>query len=253
MYDGLLAPINAFLKCETPTTWVDEAKKIENLPILLRDHLICELKAAQSALFLLKRYVLMPEGVEQLTDLIKPYEQFAYKRIGDTKTLKGVNVLSKSIKAKPDCSYGQDMVDKMVLLIREELHHFYQVLEVIEENNISYDPIPASRYAKGMLTKVRTYEPEALIDKLIIGAYIEARSCERFAKIAPHLAPKIGKFYLSLLRSEARHYQDYLALAEKISAVDISERISFFADIEAELIQLPDIDFKFHSGKPNLK
>ena len=54
---------------------------------------------------------------------------FAYKRVGNTETLKGMNVLSKSIKAKPDCSYRQDMVDKMVLLlIREELHHFYQAI-----------------------------------------------------------------------------------------------------------------------------
>jgi len=250
MYEELLAPINAFLKCETPEPWVEEAKKTENLPILLRDHLICELKAAQSALFLLKRYALTPEGAEQLTHLMKPYEDFAYKRIGNTETLKGMNVLSKSINARVDCSYGQDMVDKMVLLIREELHHFYQVLEIIEENNISYDPIPAARYAKGMLKNVRTYEPEALIDKLIIGAYIEARSCERFAKIAPHLDSKIGKFYLSLLRSEARHYQDYLALAEHISKVDITERVTFFGDIEAKLIQSADTDFKFHSGVP---
>jgi len=42
MYEELLAPINAFLKCETPEPWVEEAKKTENLPILLRDHLICE-------------------------------------------------------------------------------------------------------------------------------------------------------------------------------------------------------------------
>lgn len=251
MYEKLLEPINAFLKCTTPDSWVDEAKKAENLPILLRDHLICELKASQSAVFLLKRYALREEGVEQLAELVKPYEQFAHKRIGNLETLKGKNILSKSIKARSDCPYGQDMVDRMLLLIREELHHFYQVLEIIEDNNIPYQPIPSSRYAKGLLKKVRTYEPEALIDKLIIGAFIEARSCERFAKIAPHLDPEIGKFYLSLLRSEARHYQDYLALAEHISGQDITERIAFFAVVEAELIQSPDADFKFHSGKPN--
>jgi len=251
-YSELLAPINAFLKCETPESWVGEAKKPENLNVLLRDHLICELKASQSALFLLKRYALTPAGGEQLTDLMKPYEQFTYKRIGNTETLKGMNVLTKSIKAKPDCSYGQDMVDKMVLLIREELHHFYQVLEIIEENNIPYDPIPASRYAKGMLKNVRTYEPEALIDKLIIGAYIEARSCERFAKIAPHLDDDLNKFYVSLLRSEARHYQDYLSLAAQVAGekIDISERITHFGKVEAELIASPDSDFKFHSGSP---
>lgn len=41
-YSDLLAPINAFLQCETPDAWVDEAKKPENLPIILRDHLACE-------------------------------------------------------------------------------------------------------------------------------------------------------------------------------------------------------------------
>jgi tRNA-(ms[2]io[6]A)-hydroxylase len=60
-----------------------------------------------------------------------------------------------------------------------------------------------------------------LIDKLICGAYIEARSCERFAALAPWLDDDLQKFYLSLLRSEARHYQDYLDLAQKIAGEDI--------------------------------
>ncbi|KNH13799.1 hypothetical protein ACS79_07410 [Vibrio lentus] len=251
MYQELLAPINSFLKCSTPDSWIDEAKKEKNLSVILRDHLLCELKASQSAVFLLKRYALTPEGIKQLLELVEPYELFAYKRIGDLESLKAKNILSKSIKPRPDCPYGQDMIDKMVLLIREELHHFYQVLEIIESNNIQYEPIPASRYAKGMIKHVRTYEPEALIDKLIIGAFIEARSCERFAKLAPHLAPEIGKFYVSLLRSEARHYQDYLELAQQISEVNISERVNYFAEVEAELITSPDSDFKFHSGTPN--
>ena len=179
-----------------------------------------------------------------------PYEAFAYKRIGNLETLKAKNTLSKTIQPKAQCDYGQDMIDKMVLLIREELHHFYQVLELLDANQIPYEPIPASRYAKGLLREVRTYEPEALIDKLIIGAFIEARSCERFAKLAPHVAPEIEKFYISLLRSEARHYQDYLALAEQIAQKDISERVAHFAKVEAALITSPDSDFKFHSGSP---
>lgn len=250
MYQELLSPIHSFLKCSTPDSWIDEARKPDNLPVILRDHLLCELKAAQSAVFLLKRYALTEEGCEQLAALVGPYEQFAYKRIGSLDSLKGKNVLSRSMKPRPDCSYGQEMIDKMVLLIREELHHFYQVLEIIEDNRMVYEPIPASRYAREMLRHVRTYEPEALIDKLIIGAFIEARSCERFARLAPHLDPEIGKFYISLLRSEARHYQDYLTLAEQIAGQDISDRIAFFAQQEARLITSPDTDFKFHSGSP---
>ena len=138
----------------------------------------------------------------------------------------------------------------MVLLIKEELHYFYQVLEVMDEYQITYENISSSRYAKGLLKNVKTHEPDSLIDKLICGAYIEARSCERFAKIAPHLEPKLGSLYVSLLRSEARHYQDYLNLASEIAGKDISERIKFFGEKEAELVITPDSDFKFHSGTP---
>ncbi|MGX9415886.1 tRNA isopentenyl-2-thiomethyl-A-37 hydroxylase MiaE [Vibrio sp. WJH972] len=252
MYQELLQPIHSFLKCSTPDSWIEEARKPENLSVILRDHLLCELKAAQSAVFLLKRYVLTDEGKQQINELVEPYELFAYKRIGSLESLKGKSNISKSIKPKQNCPYGQEMIDKMVLLIREELHHFYQVLEIIEAQGLEYRPIPASRYAKGMIQHVRTFEPAALIDKLIIGAFIEARSCERFAKLAPHLATDIGKFYISLLRSEARHYQDYLALAEQIAGDDISERIEHFSNVEAELMSSNDSEFRFHSGAPVL-
>ncbi len=55
----------------------------------------------------------------------------------------------------------------MVLLIKEELHHFSQVREAMMSRNIPYIKITASRYAKGMLKEVRTHEPLTLIDKLI--------------------------------------------------------------------------------------
>jgi tRNA-(ms[2]io[6]A)-hydroxylase len=255
--DKLLAPINAFLKCETPQAWVDEAKKPENLTLLLTDHLICELKAGQSALFLIRRYAIEKSSSAELLGWFKPYENFIYKKEGDLASLGQTPKLSKAIvlKAKPNnilTTFTQDLVDKMVLLIKEELHHFYQVLEIMTKRGIEYQNITAGRYAKSLLKHVRTYEPEALIDKLIIGAYIEARSCERFDKLAPHLDDDLNKFYISLLRSEARHYQDYLALAQQVAGenIDISERITYFGEVEAALIKRPDEDFKFHSGVP---
>lgn len=90
--------------------------------------------------------------------------------------------------------------------------------------------------------------PAALVDNLICGAYIEARSCERFAALTPHLPQPLTDFYISLLLSEARHYQDYLTLAQHIASEDISERVEFFGRVEAELIRSEDDDFKFHSG-----
>ncbi|MCP4056029.1 MAG: tRNA-(ms[2]io[6]A)-hydroxylase, partial [Pseudoalteromonas sp.] len=117
---------------------------------------------------------------------------------------------------------------------------------------VEYRSITPCRYAKGMLRNVKTFEPNALVDKLIVGAYIEARSCERFAALAPHVDKRLGDFYISLLRSEARHYQDYLTLAQEIAYFDITERVDFFGKIEADLITSPDEDFKFHSGAPAL-
>ncbi|WP_192457311.1 tRNA isopentenyl-2-thiomethyl-A-37 hydroxylase MiaE [Musicola keenii] len=252
MFDcSILAPIHHFLLTETPDEWIREAQRPENLPILLRDHLLCELKAAQSAAFLIRRYAVDEQGRQQLTEWLSPYENFAYKRTGSLASLRATSHISKQLTPRPDCSYSQDMIDKMVLLIKEELHHFYQVLEIMEQRGISYQSVSASRYAKALTQCITTHEPDALVDKLIIGAFIEARSCERFARLAPYLEEDLQRFYISLLRSEARHYQDYLALAEQIAGRDISARIAFFAATEAELITRPDADFKFHSGRPS--
>mgnify|MGYP000424554503 CR=1 FL=1 len=250
----LLAPIMSFLKCETPDAWIDEAIKAENLPIILIDHLICELKAAQSAMFLIRKYVVDKPSGDALLAWLQPFETLIYKREGDWRTLAAKNKLTKSVIPKADSSYGQSLIDKMVLLIKEELHHFYQVLEIMDEYGIEYRSITPCRYAKGMLRHVKTFEPDALIDKLIVGAYIEARSCERFAKLAPHVDKRLGDFYISLLRSEARHYQDYLTLAKEIAGPEqvekVENRIAHFAEVEAELMTSPDNDFKFHSGVP---
>jgi len=250
--EELLAPIKSFLQCDTPDEWVHAATLKENLPVVLTDHLVCELKAAQSAMYLIRKYAVDAQSGEALLQWLKPFEDFTYRKEGDWQSLIKHNTLSKSMLPKSGTPYGQDLIDKMVLLIKEELHHFYQVLEIMHENGVPYEYCTSSRYAKGLLRHVKSHEPDKLVDKLICGAYIEARSCERFAKLAPHVDKRLGDFYVSLLRSEARHYQDYLTLAEDIAGHDIAERIRFFGEVEAELISSPDEDFKFHSGRPVL-
>lgn len=247
---NLLKPIHAFLYCKTPKAWIEKASKPENLEVLLIDHMICELKAAQTAMWLIRKYAVDKESGDALLAWLKPYEDFIYRREGDLTELESKNRLTKSIIAKNNSPYSQELIDKMVMLIKEELHHFVQVLEIMVDRGIEYKNITSSRYAKGLMTHVKTHEPETLIDKLICGAYIEARSCERFANLAPYMDDKLAKFYVSLLRSEARHYQDYLTLAEQVAGKDISERVAYFGEVEAELISSPDEDFKFHSGTP---
>jgi tRNA-(ms[2]io[6]A)-hydroxylase len=143
-----------------------------------------------------------------------------------------------------------DLLNKMSRLAREELIHFEQVLALMQSRGVVYDHMSPARYAGGMLKQVRTYEPGHLVDLLIVGAFIEARSCERFAKLAPFLDDELAKFYRSLLKSEGRHYQDYLGLAQDYAGEPIDDRIAVFREVERDLIESDDDEFRFHSGNP---
>lgn len=140
------------------------------------------------------------------------------------------------------------LLNKMSRLAREELRHFEQVIAIMASRDIPYEQIPAARYAAELHKLVATHEPQRLIDTLIIGAIIEARSCERFARLAPHLDDELNKFYTSLLKSESRHFSDYLSLAEGVAKKSIDERVSRFLQREKTLIETPDVEFRFHSG-----
>jgi tRNA 2-(methylsulfanyl)-N6-isopentenyladenosine37 hydroxylase len=145
-----------------------------------------------------------------------------------------------------------DLLIKMSQLAREELLHFEQVVEIMAERNITYERIGPSRYAAGLRELMRTDRDGALTDALLVGAIVEARSCERFARLAPLLDEKLGRFYQGLLRSEARHYRDYLALARKYSAEPLQQRLEEFMAVERHLIESVDTEFRFHSGVPAL-
>lgn len=145
------------------------------------------------------------------------------------------------------------LCDRMSRLAREELRHFEQVRKLMEELGVPYERLSASRYASRLRELVRGAEPARLLDSLLIGAIIEARSCERFAAVAPRLPEKLGSFYRGLLASEARHFQNYLALAERETTFDASEidaRLEEILALESRLIQEPDPQFRFHSGRP---
>ena len=99
-YSDLLDPIKNLLKCETPDEWVSEAVKPENFSMLLLDHLICELKASQSAMYLIRKYAVDKESGDALLEWLQPFEQFVYRREGNWRDLAAKNKLSKSIIPK---------------------------------------------------------------------------------------------------------------------------------------------------------
>jgi tRNA-(ms[2]io[6]A)-hydroxylase len=148
------------------------------------------------------------------------------------------------------CPDKPDVLVKMSKLAREELRHFEKVHELLTRRGYNYSTMKPSRYAGLLNVEVRKQDPGKLVDQLIVGAFIEARSCERFASLAPHMDEDIAEFFRSLLKSEARHFRDYLDLAEKYADGPIEERITFFGVIERNAIESFDPQFRFHSGIP---
>ncbi len=145
------------------------------------------------------------------------------------------------------------LAQRMSRLAREELRHFEQVRSIMQDMEIAFERLTASRYASGLRDAVRADEPHKLLDLLLVGAIIEARSCERFAKLAPGLPKKLGRFYAGLLASEARHFEQYIAFARNecgVSEEEIDARLEELKRIEAALISEPDPQFRFHSGMP---
>jgi len=145
------------------------------------------------------------------------------------------------------------LAQRMSRLAREELRHFEQVRSIMEDMDVPFERLSASRYAGKLREAVREDEPFKLLDMLLVGALIEARSCERFAVLAPHLPERLGKFYNGLLASEARHFEHYIAFAKTecgVTEEEIDERLRELKHIEAALISDPDPQFRFHSGTP---
>ena len=150
--------------------------------------------------------------------------------------------------------YGEqhpELQATMSRLAREELRHFEQVIRLMKKRGIQSRPLSASRYAEGLRRHVRRHEPERMLDILVIGAFIEGRSCERFHALAPYLDAELGEFYAGLAVAESRHFELYLKLATRMAADDLTVRLGVFGKIEAALILDKDKNFRFHSGPPS--
>lgn len=143
-----------------------------------------------------------------------------------------------------------ELCDRLSRLAREELRHFEQVRQIMRRRGIAWRRVPASRYAAGLAAALCKDEPGRLVDRLVVGAFIEARSCERFALLAPRLDPELGRFYTGLLASEAGHFRHYIGLAAGLAGGDFEARVVAIRQVENALATEPDIELRFHSGPP---
>ncbi len=141
------------------------------------------------------------------------------------------------------------VVRALTLLAREEIDHFQRVLTLLDERGLALGPPPVDTYAAS-LRRVAAADGKgtklgALVDRLLVAALIEARSCERFKLLAEALArageTQVSAFYGELLAAEARHYRELVDLAvlaaPSATRADVLARLDALADREAIIVR----------------
>ena len=145
----------------------------------------------------------------------------------------------------------RELTSALSRLAREELRHFEQVQALMVELGVPFVRQHPGRYATCLRAALRTHEPARKLDLMLSSALIEARSCERFALLAPRLPEPLGGFYSRLRSAEARHFELYLSFAERAAGEeDWRARLRALAECEAALATAADPLFRFHSGPP---
>lgn len=205
------------LRFATPPSWAAAVKT--DLPALLHDHAHLERKAASNALDLLGRWP-------------RPIDLVSGCAVDDRSASRWVHVLT---------SIAQD-----------ELRHLGQVLRLLESQGGHFTRHHQCPYARALRDRVRVGKgPRELVDRLLVAALIELRSCERFELLAAHDPDSsLSRFYGSLYRSERGHFQAFLELARSIPELGPSadRRWEFWLDVEAEVAERMEPGPWIHSG-----
>ncbi len=134
---------------------------------------------------------------------------------------------------------GRDtLVREMIALAKEEMEHFGMVYDIIRERGGTLGRDPGDPYVQALHREVRMNEPERMLDLLLVGALIEARSCERFSMLSKHVPDAdLREFYVSLLASEAGHYRTFYDIAcEYYPEVEVRARLDDLSTREAEIV-----------------
>ena len=130
------------------------------------------------------------------------------------------------------------LVRQLTAIAQEELQHFEQVNQILEQRGIALAPLNAPPYGAGLKAQIRRNEPERYLDSLLVCSLIEARSHERLGLLAYHCPdPNLSQFYQSLMASEARHYGVYWTLAaSEFERTTLEQRLDELAEVESNLL-----------------
>jgi tRNA-(ms[2]io[6]A)-hydroxylase len=143
----------------------------------------------------------------------------------------------------------RELCREMTEIVSEELEHFHQVLQVLDERGIRFRRLKPSQYGRHLNDLVRKQEPHRAVDRLLVAGLIEARSCERFQALAAHVKdPPLAAFYQGLFESEARHHATYTRLARHYAPEqELEARLEELAAAEARIISAGEPLARMHS------
>jgi tRNA-(ms[2]io[6]A)-hydroxylase len=134
-----------------------------------------------------------------------------------------------------------DLVEELTRIAIEEMEHFGMVVEKIKERGWTLGPERKDPYIHDLASFIiKGGSKEAqLVDRLLLAAMIEARSCERFRMLSERIEDEDLKvFYHELMVSEAQHYTTFIGFARQYGGdVDVEARWQAFLAHEAAVIQ----------------
>ncbi len=135
-------------------------------------------------------------------------------------------------------------------VVQEEMDHFARMLDILDERDIELRKLKPAPYASELVNAIRGNEPQRLLDKLLVAALIEARSCERFSILKDGVEddPQLAAFYEELFRTEADHHTLYTGLAREFFPHDeVKSRLQELADLEVEALKAGKGQIRLHS------
>lgn len=138
-------------------------------------------------------------------------------------------------------SQHEDLVTDLLKLAQEELEHFEMVHEIIKKRGYKLGRERKDHYVNQLFQFMNRggSREQAMVDRLLFSAMIEARSCERFKLLSERIKdPELSKFYRELMISEAGHYTTFLGFARKFGQnVDVDKRWQELIAFEGEIIK----------------
>jgi len=133
-----------------------------------------------------------------------------------------------------------DVVQAMSELVKEEIEHFQMVHQEILKRGLKLGRERKDEYIHDLLGFIRKGgdNEQQFVERMLFGAMIEARSCERFRILSEELSDSnLRVFYRELMESEARHYTTFLNFAKKYSIkIDVDQRWREFLEFESTLM-----------------